>query len=141
MTDATILERVMLAFEGERVPRWVERRLADGAGGRGHAVPGVQRPRSGPGPRADGGVPAGGAGRAARRGEAGAAGAGGEGGAGGAGAGGPLLVAADQEAGQLMALGDATTGFAGNMALGAVGDEGLAERIGTPSGARHGPWA
>ncbi len=29
MTDARILERVMLAFEGETVPRWVERRLAD----------------------------------------------------------------------------------------------------------------
>jgi beta-N-acetylhexosaminidase len=40
----------------------------------------------------------------------------------------PLLVAADQEGGQLMALGDGTA-FAGNMALGAVGDPGLAERV------------
>jgi beta-N-acetylhexosaminidase len=42
----------------------------------------------------------------------------------------PLLVAADQEGGQLIGLGDETTAFAGNMALGAVGDEGLAERVG-----------
>src|SRR3954468_11434225 len=37
----------------------------------------------------------------------------------------PLLVAADQEAGQLLALGDGMTAFAGNMALGAIGDEAL----------------
>jgi beta-N-acetylhexosaminidase len=41
----------------------------------------------------------------------------------------PLLVAADQETGQLLALGDGTTAFAGNMALGAIGDEGLTERV------------
>jgi len=41
----------------------------------------------------------------------------------------PLLVAADQEGGQLMALA-AGTPFAGNMALGAIGDPGLAERVG-----------
>lgn len=41
----------------------------------------------------------------------------------------PLLVAADQECGQLMALGHGTTPFAGNMALGAIGDESLAERV------------
>jgi beta-N-acetylhexosaminidase len=41
----------------------------------------------------------------------------------------PLLVAADQEGGQLIALGDDTTQFAGAMALGAAGDEGLAERV------------
>lgn len=40
----------------------------------------------------------------------------------------PLLIAADQECGQLMALGDGTTPFAGNMALGAAGDPGLTER-------------
>ena len=45
----------------------------------------------------------------------------------------PLLVAADQEGGQLMALG-AGTPFAGNMALGAVGDESLAERVGQAIG-------
>ncbi len=47
----------------------------------------------------------------------------------------PLLVAADQEGGQLMALGDGTP-FAGNMALGAAGDADLAERVGRAIGAR-----
>ncbi len=41
----------------------------------------------------------------------------------------PLLVAADQEGGQLVGLGDGTTPFAGAMALGATGDEALAERV------------
>lgn len=45
----------------------------------------------------------------------------------------PLLVAADQEGGQLGALGGATP-FAGNMALGAVGDEDLAQRVGRATG-------
>ena len=40
-----------------------------------------------------------------------------------------LLIAADQEGGQLNGLGEATTQFAGNMALGAVGDEALTERV------------
>ena len=41
----------------------------------------------------------------------------------------PLLVAADQEGGQLVGLGARTTPFAGAMALGATGDESLAERV------------
>jgi beta-N-acetylhexosaminidase len=41
----------------------------------------------------------------------------------------PVLVAADQEGGQLVGLGDGTTQFAGAMALGATGDEDLAERV------------
>jgi beta-N-acetylhexosaminidase len=41
----------------------------------------------------------------------------------------PLLVAADQEGGQLVGLGDGTTQFAGAMALGATGDEELAQRV------------
>ncbi|HEY7131601.1 MAG TPA: glycoside hydrolase family 3 N-terminal domain-containing protein, partial [Candidatus Limnocylindrales bacterium] len=41
----------------------------------------------------------------------------------------PLLVAADQEGGQLIGLGDGTTQFAGAMALGAAGDADLAERV------------
>jgi beta-N-acetylhexosaminidase len=41
----------------------------------------------------------------------------------------PLLIAADQEGGQLVGLGDGTTQFAGAMALGATGDEALAERV------------
>jgi beta-N-acetylhexosaminidase len=41
----------------------------------------------------------------------------------------PLLVAADQEGGQLIGLGAGTTPFAGAMALGATGDEDLARRV------------
>jgi beta-N-acetylhexosaminidase len=41
----------------------------------------------------------------------------------------PLLIAADQEGGQLVALGGGTTQFAGPMALGATGDAELAERV------------
>ena len=41
----------------------------------------------------------------------------------------PLLVAADQEGGQLVGCGGGTTQFAGAMALGATGDEELAERV------------
>jgi len=42
----------------------------------------------------------------------------------------PLLIAVDQEGGQLMALGDATTPFPGNMALGATRSAELARRVG-----------
>jgi beta-N-acetylhexosaminidase len=45
-----------------------------------------------------------------------------------------LLIAADQEGGQLLALGDGPTAFAGNMAVGAVGDEVLAEQVGAATG-------
>jgi beta-N-acetylhexosaminidase len=41
----------------------------------------------------------------------------------------PLLIATDQEGGQLNALGGETTQFAGAMALGATGDEALAEQV------------
>ncbi|MDL2335357.1 MAG: glycoside hydrolase family 3 N-terminal domain-containing protein [Chloroflexota bacterium] len=47
---------------------------------------------------------------------------------------GPLLIATDQEGGQLNALGDGPTPFAGAMALGAVADEDLAERVGAATG-------
>lgn len=40
----------------------------------------------------------------------------------------PLLIAADQEGGQLLSLVDSTP-FAGNMAIGATGDEDLAHRV------------
>ena len=130
MTDARILERVMLAFEGERVPRWVERRLAAApAAGvtlfRAFNVrePGQVRELAAAFQRAGA---TGTEKRAQGDGDSGADGA--------AGPTGPLLVAADQETGQLMALGDGATGFAGNMALGAVGDEDLAERVGTAIG-------
>ncbi|MGH2555764.1 MAG: glycoside hydrolase family 3 protein [Actinomycetota bacterium] len=46
----------------------------------------------------------------------------------------PLLIAADQEGGQLIGLGEETTPFAGNMAIGAAGDPSLAERIGRAMG-------
>ncbi|HZI37476.1 MAG TPA: glycoside hydrolase family 3 N-terminal domain-containing protein [Acidimicrobiia bacterium] len=46
----------------------------------------------------------------------------------------PLLVAADQETGQLVGLGPDTTQFPGAMALGAVGDADLAFRVGQAVG-------
>ena len=45
-----------------------------------------------------------------------------------------MLIAADQEGGQLIGLGSATTQFAGAMALGATGDEELAERVAGATG-------
>jgi beta-N-acetylhexosaminidase len=47
---------------------------------------------------------------------------------------GPLLIAADQEGGQLIGLGHGTTQFGGPMAVGATGDEELAERVGRAIG-------
>ena len=129
-----ILGRVMIAFEGDVLPGWVARRLADApvAGMtvfRHHNVrsPGQVRElteafqRAGAGIGAGSAVAAGGAAAAAATGAPGATGA-------------PLLVAADQEGGQLQALGDRTTAFAGNMALGAAGDPDLAERVGAAIG-------
>jgi beta-N-acetylhexosaminidase len=46
----------------------------------------------------------------------------------------PLLIGADHETGQLHALGEDATPFAGAMALGAAGDEDLAERVGAAIG-------
>jgi beta-N-acetylhexosaminidase len=46
----------------------------------------------------------------------------------------PFLICADQEGGQFQALGDGPTPFAGAMALGAAGDEGLTERVGAAVG-------
>ena len=46
----------------------------------------------------------------------------------------PLLIAVDQEGGQVIGLGDETTQFAGAMAIGAAGDQGLAERVGRAVG-------
>jgi beta-N-acetylhexosaminidase len=45
-----------------------------------------------------------------------------------------LLIAADQEGGQLIALGAETTQFPGNMALGATGDPALAQAVGYATG-------
>lgn len=47
---------------------------------------------------------------------------------------GPLLIAADQEGGQLIGLGADSTPFPGNMALGAAGDGELARRVGRAIG-------
>jgi beta-N-acetylhexosaminidase len=46
----------------------------------------------------------------------------------------PLVIATDQEGGQLNALGADTTQFAGNMALGATRDTDLARRVGAATG-------
>jgi beta-N-acetylhexosaminidase len=46
----------------------------------------------------------------------------------------PLLIAADQEGGQLMALGPGWTPFAGPMAIGATGDADLAQSVGRAIG-------
>ncbi len=104
-----ILGRVMLGFEGERLPDWVAARLAN-APAAGMTVFRHHNVRT-PGQvleLTEGLQRAGADGHPGR----------------------PMLVAADQEGGQLQALGDGATAFPGNMALGAVGDEGLAERVG-----------
>jgi beta-N-acetylhexosaminidase len=46
----------------------------------------------------------------------------------------PLLIAADQEGGQLMAIGEGATPFPGSMALGATRSEDLARRAGLATG-------
>jgi beta-N-acetylhexosaminidase len=100
--------RLMLAFPGTRLPADMERRLgaAPAAGVtlfRYHNVesPGQIRELTAAIQRAGGGVPAAG----------------------------PLLIAADQEGGQLIALGDRTTPFPGAMALGATFDPALAQAV------------
>jgi beta-N-acetylhexosaminidase len=104
-----ILGRVMLAFQGTEVPSRVATRLgASPAGGvtlfrhLNVRSPGQVRELTDALQRAAGG----------RAGP------------------GPLLIAADQECGQFIALGDGSTPFAGNMALGAVDDVDLTERVG-----------
>jgi len=141
----SILGRVMLAFEGEVLPaRIVERLSAAPAAGMtlfryqnvrspgqvlelttafqraGAAIPHVAPAH--PGSRPAGSVPAGSSAASpspASRLPAGSS---------------PMLVAADQEGGQFLALGDGPTAFAGNMALGAVDDDALTERVGLAIG-------
>jgi beta-N-acetylhexosaminidase len=125
----SILGRVMLAFEGEVLPARIAERLgaAPAAGmtlfrslnvrSPGQVLEltsafqraGAASPHAAPAHHASGG---GGAAAAAAAGSS------------------PMLVAADQEGGQFLALGDGSTAFAGNMALGAVDDPGLTERVG-----------
>ena len=113
----SILGRVMLAFEGEVVPGRVAARL------RGGPAAGVTLFRH-LNVRSPGQV------RELTASLQRAAGAGLDAVAGF----GPLLIAADQECGQFIALGDGSTPFAGNMALGAVDDEALTERVGRAIG-------
>lgn len=107
-----ILGRVMLAFEGAALPGAVARRLAQ-APAAGMTVFRHHNVRS--------------AGQLRELTEAFQA-------AGRPNGGDPLLVAADQEGGQLIALGDGSTAFAGNLALGAIDDESLTERVGAAIG-------
>lgn len=104
-SERAILGRVMLAFEGERLPERIADRLAAApAAGltlfRAHNVRTAGQVRELTAAFQRAGVAAS-----------------------------PMLVAADQEGGQLLALGDDATPFAGNMALGAVDDEALTEAV------------
>jgi beta-N-acetylhexosaminidase len=110
----SILGRVMLAFEGERVPPRILERLG-------------RAPAAGVSLFINANVRTAGqvrelnealqqAARARR------------------GAGACLLIAADQEGGQFLALGADSTPFAGNMALGAVDDPALTEAVGLAIG-------
>jgi beta-N-acetylhexosaminidase len=112
--DEAILGRMMLAFEGRDVTRWVARRLASApaAGFTLFRAPNVASPTQVR--ELTAGLQA----AAARRDPTAP----------------PLLIAIDQEGGQLNALGAGSTEFAGNMALGAAGDPTLAERVGAAIG-------
>ncbi len=106
-SDDAILDRLMLAFEGTRLPAAMARRLRDAP------AAGVTLFRwsnvESPGQLRELTDAIHGAGRRS--------------------SGPPRLVAADQEGGQLVALGPGTTAFPGAMALGATGDPVLAERV------------
>ena len=112
VTGERILERVMLAFEGEGVPSWVTKRLAEAPAAGMTLFMAVNVMRLAQVRELT---------EAVQR-------------AVGGGTDGPLLIAADQEGGQLNALGAEATQFAGNMALGAVDDEGLTEKVGAAIG-------
>ena len=115
--DDAVLGRLMLAFRGATVPGWLRARLA--------AAPiagfTLFRPNNVRSPRQVRRLTAGL--QAAARERDGDDGL-------------PILIATDQEGGQLLALGatrgsrDDWTPFAGPMAIGATGDAGLAERVG-----------
>ena len=110
-TGEAILGRMMLAFDGERVPDWMAARLQTrpAAGvtlfpSLNVRSPGQVRELTDALQRATAEHP------------------------------GPFLLAADQEGGQLIGLGTETTQFAGNMALGAVDDVALTEAVGAAIG-------
>lgn len=110
-----ILGRVMLAFNGTAVPAWLGERLASApaAGVTLFRAPNLRNPaqvrRLTTGLQVAAGRRIGGDGL-------------------------PLLVAADQEGGQLLALGDGFTAFGSPMAIGATGDAELAQRVGRAIG-------
>ena len=112
-----MLGRIMLAFEGETVPPWVADRLAR-APAAGVTLFRAFNVRS--------------AGQVRELNDALQRAAAGQ--FGSTGSGGPLLIAADQEGGQLLALGADPTPFAGNLALGAVDDPALTDAIGQAVG-------
>jgi beta-N-acetylhexosaminidase len=110
------LERVMLAVRGTTIPSWLRERLAAApAAGftlfRHHNVRSPEQVRQLTSEL-----------QAAARIRPGAAGDP------------PLLIAADQEGGQLLAMGNGFTQFAGPMAIGATGDAELAQRVGEAIG-------
>jgi beta-N-acetylhexosaminidase len=111
-----ILGRLMLAFRRRSVPDWLRTRLETAP------VAGFTlfRPYNVGSPSQVHALTAGLQGAAAAA----------SGGAGGL----PILIAADQEGGQLLALGDGWTPFAGPMAIGATGDGTLAQRVGRAIG-------
>ncbi len=108
-SDDAILGRLMLAFEGIELPTWMADRLASAPAAGVTIFRHVNVENAGQVRELTDAVQA--------------AAPGGH----------PLLVAADQEGGQLNALADGTP-FAGNMALGAVGDDELAERVARATG-------
>jgi beta-N-acetylhexosaminidase len=112
-----ILGRLMLAFRGTTVPAWVRERLAEApvAGFTLFRANNIRSPRQVL--RLTSGLQAAAPGKST-----------------GSARGLPILIAADQEGGQLLALGDGFTPFAGAMAIGATGDTDLAERVGEAIG-------
>jgi beta-N-acetylhexosaminidase len=112
------LERLMLAFHGTTVPSWLRTRLADApvAGFTLFRAPNLRSPSQVRRLTSELQAVAGERTREA------------------AGKDLPLLLATDQEGGQLNALGEGFTQFAGPMAIGATGDEDLAERVGRAIG-------
>jgi len=110
-----LLDRLMLAFTGTTVPAWLRERLgaAPAAGVTLFRAPNLRHPRQVR--RLTAGL------QAAARARTGDPGL-------------PLLIAADQEGGQLLALGEGFTPFGSPMAIGATGDAELAERIGRAIG-------
>jgi beta-N-acetylhexosaminidase len=119
-----ILGRLMLAFRGVTVPAWLQARIAAAP------VAGFTlfRPLNVRSPRQVRDLT--GALQAAQRAAAAAAAPA----TSQAGEALPILIAVDQEGGQLLALGDGWTPFGGPMAIGAAGDAGLAERVGRAIG-------